>query len=350
MNGFVVFFFNLAKLILPILGAFLFGYALLLLVSILGVNFAFWCAIFGALALMIVGFYLYHTDREMNVAYGCAIAGSSLLYAAVYQAYVSFHLFEPIHAFWYLTIIACAAVYAAVRFQGWLLAVLAISMGLTTPSLVLHVITRFFLSWYFVVFLALSMVVAYWRRWFELALLSFFGYLLYNPLLFAVTDLEGKKGFLSIYQVFWIMGAVFCIYTFIPYFYSFFRARKRIFEAVSITIGGAYSFALIRHVIQQQLAKVEKLPFFIKFLAGKTPLMGDVHMNMFLLFGAIYASMFLLLFIINRKAKVVLGALASLTIICTIGAFYAQRTATGVFGYIMRFRRFLINTMRLLAK
>ncbi len=346
MNGIMFFFLSFVKLISPIIGVILYGYVLLFMVPMLGVSATFWAAVLGAITLMIIGFYLYHTDRDLDVAYGSAIAGSSLLYAAVYQAYVSFNFFEPIYAFWYLTIVACAAAYAAVRFQGWLLAVLAISMGLTTPSLVLHVITRFFLSWYFVAFLALSMIIAYWRRWFELALLSFFGYLLYNPLLFAVTGLEDKKGFLSIYQVFWIMGALFCIYTFIPCFYSFFRAKKRIFEAISITIGGAYSFALSRYIIQQQLDKVAKLPFFIKFLAGKVPVMADVHMNMFFLFGAIYAVMFVLLYIVNRHAKVVLGTLASLTIICGTGAFYAQPIAIGVFRYILRLRRLIVATMR----
>lgn len=344
------FFSDFAKLIAPILGATLSGFLLLLITPTLGATLAFWIAAILAIGLMTWAFLYYHQNGDIFVAYGCAIASAGLLYSAVYQAFVTFKLFAPMHVFWALTAIALAAAYASVRFQGWLLAVLAIAMAVLTPSIVLGSLTRTFLAWYFMCFLAVVMLIAYWRNWFELAILSFLGYLIYNPLLFAITDLEGKKKLLSIYHVFWIMGAVFCIYTMIPYLYSFFRTKKRIFEAVSITIGGAYSFALSRHVIHQQLSVVEQLPFFVKFLAGKTPLMNDIHLNMFILFGLVYAAMFILLFIVNRRAKVVLSILASLTIICTIGAFYAQRQATGFIRYFIRLRHFLVKAFRMLAR
>ncbi|MEX0848749.1 MAG: DUF2339 domain-containing protein [Candidatus Dependentiae bacterium] len=341
---------NLFKLIIPAMSAFLFGYLMFRATPIISPMIALISVTSVAVLFIGMAFYLYHFKDDIYIAYGGAIAGVSLLYASFYQAYVSFALFKPIETFWHLTIIALAAAYAAVRFQGWLLAVLAIAMSLVTPSIVLVFLSRSFLAWYFVLFLLFSMLIAYWRGWFELAALSFLGFVMYNPLLFTFTDLEGKKGFLSIYQVFWIAAALFGIYTCIPYFYTLFWAKKRIFESISITVGGAYSFALVRYIIKTQLSMLEKLPFFIKLFVGKTLIMNDIHMYLFLLYGLIYALLFVLLYLVNRQAKVVLATLASLSVICTIGMFYTQTKATGILRYIMRLRRFLLQTIQVVIR
>ena len=291
-------------------------------------------------AALAVAFILFHADYNIYFAYGAGFAGVALLYASVYYAYVGFSLLAPNTLFWSLTAIALAAGYVAVRFKGWLLAVLAIAMGILTPSVVLINMNRLFLAWYFVLFLLVVMAVAYYRRWFELAILAFLGYLVYNPFLFSYTDLEGTKGFLSIYQVLDFMGIIFAIYTFIPWLYSLCCPKRRIFEAISLAIGGAYTAAMIHFVIDTQLSFVAQLPFFIRYFVSKgTPVMSDVYMYIFIIYGGIYLGLFLLLFLINRQAKITLGALACLIIICTVGIIYTHAKATSLLPTVFKAKK-----------
>lgn len=300
----------------------------------------------SAIAL-VVAFSLFHADCDIHFAYGSACAGIAFLYASVYYAYVGYALLAPNTLFWSLTAIALAAGYVAIRFKGWLLAVLAIAMGILTPSVILPSLSRPFLGWYFVIFLLIVMIVAYYRRWFELAVLAFLGYLLYNPLLFTFTDLEGSKGFLSIYQVIDLMVAVFVIFTIIPWLYSLCCPKKRIFEAISIAIGGAYTAAVIHFVIDSQLSLVAQLPFFIRYFVGKgVPVMNDVYMYIFVIYGGIYLGLFLLLFIINRRAKITLGALACLIIICTVGIIYTHAKSTGLLPTVLKAKKLIEQVMQ----
>lgn len=300
-----------------------------------------------SLFALFVAFSLYHAGKDIFVAYGAGFGGVALLYASVYYAYVGHALLAPNTLFWLLTAIGLSAGYVAVRFRGWLLAVLGVAMGVLTPSVVLANITRFFLAWYFVGFLFMVMLVAYYRRWFELAILAFLGFLIYNPILFGYTDLEGTKGFLSIYQVLEIMVAIFTIYTLIPWLYSLCCPKKRIFEAISLAMGGAYTAAIIHFVISSQLSLVAQLPFFIRYFVSKTtPVMNDVYMYIFVIYGGIYLGLFLLLFLINRQAKVPLGALASLIIICAVGIIYTHAKATGLLPTVFRAKKIVAQVIQ----
>lgn len=303
-----------------------------------------WHALYASIAFSVAAvagaFILFHANYAIYFAYGLGFGGIALLYAAVYYAYVGFALLAPDALFWALTVIALAAGYVAVRFQGWLLGVLAVVMGILTPSVVLIHMNRLFLSWYFVIFLLVVMAVGYYRRWFELAILAFLGYLIYNPFLFSYTDLEGTKGFLSIYQVLDFMAIIFGVYTLIPWLYSLCCPKRRIFEAISLAIGGAYTAAMIHFVIDTQLSFVAQLPFFIRYFVSKgTPVMSDVYMYIFIIYGGIYLGLFLLLFLINRQAKITLGALACLIIICTVGIIYTHAKVTGLLPTVFKAKK-----------
>jgi hypothetical protein len=301
-------------------------------------------ALYGSLALsslaIIMAFVLYHTGRDVYIAYGAGFAGITLLYASLYYGYITYALMVPQDFFWGLTVVALIAGYIAIRFHGRLLAICAVIMGVLTPAIVVLNFSRFFLAWYFVLFLFIVMLVSYYRRWFELPLLAFVGFLAYNPFLFSYTNLEGAKGFLSIYQVLDFMVLIFGIYTLIPWFYSLCCSKKRIFEAISLSIAGAYTAAVIHFVIESQLSLVAQLPFFIRYFVGKdVPVMNDVYMYIFSIYGLIYGVLFLLLFVINRHAKVTLGALACLLIICSVGYVYMHAKATGVLPTVFRAKK-----------
>lgn len=312
---------------------------------IISPEYALFASLAVAAAALAVAFILFHADYDIYFAYGAGFAGMALFYASVYYAYVGFALLAPKTLLWSLTAIALAAGYVSVRFQGWLLAVLAVAMGILTPSVVLIHLSRLFLAWYFVIFLLIVMAVAYYRRWFELSIIAFLGYLVYNPFLFGYTDFEGAKGFLSIYQVLDFMGIIFGIYTLIPWLYSLCCPKRRIFEAISLTIGGAYTAAVIHFVIDSQLSLVSQLPFFIRFFVKKgAPVMNDVYMYIFIIYGGIYLALFLLLFVINRQAKITLSALACLIIICTVGIVYTHAKATGILPTLFRAKK-LVETV-----
>ena len=301
---------------------------------------ALYACVFLSIASCIFAFSWYHAGRDIYVAYGVGFAGISLLYFSVYYAYINYALLTPQTLFWSLTAIASAAGYIALRFRGWLLAVLAVGMGIWTPSIIFLSFPRQFLAWYFVFFLALVMAAAYMRKWFELAVLSFLGFLAYNPYLFSQTDLEGTKGFLSIYQVFEIMVIIFIIYTLIPWLYSLCCAKKRIFEPICFAIGGAYTASLVHFVIENQLSFVAQLPFFIRYFVSKgVPIMNDVYMYIFVIYGGIYIGLFALLFLINKQAKVALGSLASLSIICLVGFIYTHAKATGLLPTVIKAKK-----------
>ena len=305
------------------------------------------CSIAVSAAALIVAFGLFHADYDIYFAYGAGLGGITLLYASVYYVYVRYALLAPNTLFWTLSAIGLAAGYVAVRFRGWLLAVLGVAMGIMTPSFVLGTLTRYFVAWYFVIFLFVVMAVAYYRKWFELAILAFLGYLLYNPFLFSYTDLEGTKGFLTVYQVLELMVAIFLIYTAIPWLYSLCCPKKRIFEAISLALGGAYTVAIIHFVIDTQLSFVAQLPFFIRYFVSKgVPVMNDVYMYIFVIYGGIYLGLFLVLFLINRQAKVTLGALACLIIICATGIMYTHAKATGLLPTVIRVKKIVEQAVK----
>lgn len=284
-----------------------------------------------ALGALVAAFSLFHASYSIYLAYGAGFGGILLLYVSVSLAYINDRLLTPDHLFWALTVIALAAGYIAVRFHGWLLAVLAIAMGVVTPSFTLAYLSYRFIAWYFVFFLSIVMVVAYYRRWRELAFVAFLGFLLYNPLLFSITDLQGDKGFLSIYQVIDFMIAIFVIYTGIPWLYSLCCSKKGIFEAMSIALGGAYTAAIIHFVIERQISFVAQLPFFIRYFVGKAaPVMNDVYMYIFVIYGSVYAVLGILLYLINRQAKATMGALVSLVVVSFVGMVYIHTKATGL--------------------
>jgi hypothetical protein len=293
-------------------------------------------AIIASIAALVVAFVLFHANYSIYAAYGAGFGGIALLYAALYFAYSVYHLLAPATLFWSLTAVALIAGYVAVRFHGRLLALVAVAMGILTPALVLPT-SRLFLSWYFIIFLLVTMLVSYYRRWFELVVSAFLGYLVYNSFLFGQTSLEGTGNLLTIYQVLYHMIAFFSIFTIIPWLYCLYSPKERIFEPICFAIGGAYTAAMMHYAIGAQVTIVAQLPFFVRFFVGKAaPLMNDVYMYMFGIYSGIYIALFVLLLLIRRQAKIALGALISLLIVCIVGAVYTHAKSTGLLPTVIR--------------
>lgn len=298
---------------------------------------------------VVVAFLLHHANVNKYVVYGLGFGGVLLLYAEVYSAFMGGVELDPLTFFRLMIAIGGVTGYVAVRFHGRLLASLAIGMSAYTPFIFLSTLSRSFIAWYFIFLMFVALCIAYYRRWFEVALLAFVGFLFYNPFLFSYTDLEGKKGFLSIYDVIDFMMIIFGMYTIIPWFYSICCAKKRIFEAVSLSLSGAYTAALIHYVVGRQIYLVKQLPFFIRFFVQKdVPRMYDLHMYLFTIYGAIYALLFLLMLLFNRQAKVLLSTCANLALICAAALIYVEAQEVGIMPSVYRAKRNveeLINTI-----
>ena len=67
--------------------------------------------------------------------------------------------------------------------------------------------------------------------------------------------------------------------------------------------------------------------------------MNDVYMYIFVIYGGIYIGLFALLFLINKQAKVALGSLASLSIICLVGFIYTHAKATGLLPTVIKAKK-----------
>lgn len=337
------FMFNLSKLVLPIIILVFYAYVVMQLVpEWVSKTDRFYLLIITGIAAIMSSLYPLRTHTY--IAYGIALGGFSMLYMACYQAYTLFGLLSARDLFFYVTIINAWALMTAIRFRGWLLAVLSITVACALPTLLLNVfLTKQLFALYLVMVLALVMLVAYIMNWLELIVLGSAWYLLYNPLLFRFTSIEPKQGLLTVNEILYMMGALFAIYTSIPWIYSLFAKKQRVFDSLCITLGGAYTFAMIRFVVNSHLIKIKELPFFTKMLIRDVPTMTNVQVQMFFIYALIYGILFMGLTLINRRATAVLATLINLGCLSLFGLLYVHSSTVDLVAYLVRFHYFIVN-------
>ncbi len=343
LEPFRLFMLKLSSLLLPMLALGLYAYSVMqLMPAWISKAYGFYLLIVTGIIAIIAS--LYPLRRRTYSAYGSALGGFCMLYMACYQAYTLFGMLTARELFLYVTLINAWALITAMRFRGWLLAVLSITVACALPTLLLRILlTKQLLAVYFVVILALVMCVAYIMNWLELAILSSAWYLLYNPLLFQFTSIEPKQGLLTVNEILYLMGALFAIYTCIPWLYSLFSKKQRMFESLCITLAGAYTFAMVRFVINSHLIKIKELPFFIKMLIRDVPTMTNVQVQMFFIYALVYAGLCIGLALINRHAKTTLATLTNLSVLSAFGLLYVHGSTVDLVIYLVRLRNFLMS-------
>ncbi len=348
LQSFRLFMFKLSKLVLPIIVLVFYAYAVMqLMPEWVSKTYSFYLLIITGIATTVSSLYLLRSHHTY-IAYGIALGGFSVLYMACYQAYTLFGLLPAQDLFFFVTTINAWALITAMRFRGWLLAVLSITVACALPTLLLNTfLTKQLFALYLVIVLALVMVVAYIMNWLELIVLSSTWYLLYNPLFFRFTSLEPKQGLLSVNEILYMMGALFAIYTCIPWVYSLFAKKQRVFDSLCITLGGAYTFAMIRFVINTHLIRITKeVPFFAKMFIRDVPTITNLQMNMFFIYALIYGILFIGLALINRRATAVLATLMNLCCLSLFGFLYMHSSTVDLVAYLVRLRHFIVNIVR----
>ena len=343
LQPFRLFMLNLSKLVVPMVALVLYAYtAMQLMPEWVPKTYSFYLLIITGIVAIVSSLYPLRTHAY--IAYGIALGGFSVLYMACYQAYTLFGLLSARDLFFYVTIVNVWALITAMRFRGWLLAVLSITVACALPTLLLNVFfTKQLFALYVLMVLALVVLVAYIMNWLELIVLGTAWYLLYNPLLFRFTSIEPKQGLLTVNEVLYMMGALFAIYTCIPWIYSLFAKKQRIFDSLCITLAGAYTFAMIRFVVNSHLIKLKELPFFIKILIRDAPTMTNVQVQMFFIYALVYGILCIGLVLINRRATAVLSTLINLCCLSFFGLLYVHSSSVDLVIYLVRLHHFIVN-------
>ncbi len=289
------------------------------------------------LAIIAVISGLYFVRRKSNdLAYGIILGGFCIFYAACYQTYLMIDLLKPEDLVFSVTVVNIWALIVAFRLRAKILAVISVIVAAMLPSLFLDTFfTKHLLGGYFILLLASVMLFSYVSRWHFLNLISALGYVLYNPILFQQTNMEKGDLFLTVYEALWMMGIIFVIYTIMPLVYGFFSHKQRLFEPLSITLGGAYTFAMSRFLIAHHLQWIKELPFFMKIFIRDVPTMGNVHMQMFFIYTSAYFTLFLVLFLINRRATIILATLANLCCLSLFGLLYVHSITVELINYVV---------------
>lgn len=340
------FLYRLLKTLVP-LGVLLLSAYILLIWLPLGTSHAFSLYILYMLAIIAVicGLYLVR-KRCDDLAYGVILGGFCMFYAACYQTYLLVDILRPEDLVLSVTVVNIWALIVALRLRAKVLAVISLIVASMLPSLFLDTFfTKHMLGGYFIILLASIMLYSYITRWFFLNIISALGYILYNPILFQMTSIEKKDGLLTIYEALWMMGTLFVIYTIMPLIYGFFSNKQRLFESLSITLGGAYTFAMSRFIIAHHLQWVKELPFFMKIFIRDVPTMGNVHMQMFFIYASVYLALFLVLFLVNRRATSILATLANLGCLSLFGLLYVHSITIELINYLVWFHDLFVVTV-----
>lgn len=290
---------------------------------------------------------LYPLRRYGYYAYGTALGGFLMLYNASYQAYFLFDLLSSYYLLCIVTIINMWALITAMRFNGWLLAVLGVTIAGMLPTFLLGILTKQELAGYLLFVLFGTLIIAYMMRWRELIVLSLAWYFLYNPILFRLTSLEAKAGVMSIYEVLYVMGAFFMIYTICPLLYVLVSNRQYLFDAWSISLSGAYTFTMSHFIIASHLMKVQDLPFFVKILLDDLPTMADIDTYIFLIYALVYGSLFFLTAFIavctHRKITAILTTLLTMGTLSCFGLFYVYADNIDIAGLLVRLHQYIFD-------
>lgn len=250
--------------------------------------------------------------KDHKYAYGATLAGFSLLYSAFYQLYHQLE-FDLIHLMFSLIFLHIICFIAALLFDGKLLALIGIVAASVMPIFFdALILDKQLLALYLIILLALVMIIAYSIDCFGLTIISFIGYLLYNQHLLKDVTLDAPEGVLSLNELFYVMGALFVIYTIMPIIGSLFLKRDRCIEALMMVLVGAYTFIVTRTLVLAQLQRINELPFFIKIWLRDVPTVTNVYIQMFMVYACAYAGALALLLVINARARIILTTLLNL--------------------------------------
>lgn len=250
--------------------------------------------------------------KDHRYAYGATLAGFSLLYTAFYQLYHLFG-FDLTHLMFSLIFLHLICFIAALLFDGRLLALMGIIAAFGMPIFFdALLLDKQSLAVYLITLLALVMIIAYVIDCFALTIVSFVGYLLYNQHLLKDITTDAPPGVLSLNELFYMMGALFVIYTVLPIVGSLFLKRDRCIEALMMVLVGAYTFIVTRVLLLAQLQRIYELPFFLKIWLRDVPTITNIHAQMFMIYACAYAGALLLLLLINRRAQIMLATLLNL--------------------------------------
>lgn len=329
-------FYRSLKTLFPLVSLLFSIYVLLVLLPLIVPKvFSLYLLYMLSIIAVVGGLYLVRKRCDAS-AYGTVLGGFCMFYAACYQTYLMIDLLRPEDLVLSVTIVNIWALAIALRLQGRVLAVMGVIVAVMLPSLFLDTFfTKHLLGGYFILLLASVMLFSYVARWYFLNIISALGYILYNPTLFQQTNLEKGDLFLTVYEALWMMGVIFVIYTIMPLIYGFFSSRQRLFESLSITLGGAYTFAMSRFLIAHHLQWIKELPFFMKIFVRDVPTMGNVHMQMFFVYASVYFALFLMLFLANKRATIMLATLANLCCLSLFGLLYVHTITVELINYLV---------------
>lgn len=250
--------------------------------------------------------------KDHHYAYGATLAGFSLIYCAFYQLYHRLDL-DLTHLMFSLIFLHIICFIAALLFDGRLLALIGIIAAFVMPIFFdALLLDKRLLAIYLIILLALVMLIAYVIDCFSLTIVSFIGYLLYNQYLLKDIAIDVPEGVLSLNDLFYVMGALFVIYTLIPIVGSLFLKRDRCIEALMMVLVGAYTFIVTRTLVFAQLQRINELPFFLKVWLKDVPSLTNIYIQMFMIYAGAYAGALLLLLLINRRARIILTTLLNL--------------------------------------
>lgn len=306
--------------------------------------FSLYSSFIMAIVAIVSGIYL--LDRYTYLSYGVVLGGFCMFYMTCYKTYLVVDMLKPQDLVVCVTVVNLWALLVAMRLRGRLLAMLSVIVASVLPSLFLGTFfTKQLLALYFILLLAIVMIFSYITNWLFLNILAVLGYLVYNPLLFQSTSIEPIEGSLTLYESLWIMGLLFYIYTAIPLLYTIFTKKQRLFESLSITLVGAYTFAMSRFLIANHLLWVKELPFFMKIFIRDVPTMGNVHMQMFFIYTSVYAALFCVLLLISRRSTVVLATLANLACMSLFGLLYVHSFTVELVNYLVWLHDLLIGVV-----
>lgn len=322
------------------------AYALLMWLPLI-TSYAFSLYVLYMVAIIaVVGGLYFVRKRCTDLTYGIVLGGFCMFYAACYQTYLMIDLLKPEDLIVSVTVVNIWALIIAMRLRARALAVMGILVASILPSLFLDTFfTKHLLGGYFIILLASVMLYSYITRWPFLNIISALGYILYNPILFQLTSIEKGDVLLTVYEALWMMGTIFVIYTIMPLIYSFFSNKQRLFESLSITLVGAYTFALSRFIIAHHLQWVKELPFFLKIFIRDVPTIGNVHMQMFFIYSSVYLALFCILFVINRRATIVLATLANLGCLSLFGLLYVHSFTVELVNYVVWLHDLFVMTI-----